>query len=247
MKKIRVAVDIDEVLRAKWVQFDRYYAQEFGEEGIPEQPYVFDYFENYEFLPVNRVVNVLNEPEDCPDISAIDYVADENGVAPADMFLFTKEKEVLTAKEVFNRFMYEDFCFEIFGTAPLMYRGLDFHFNQFHKKFNDRIELVVVSKENVHSIPSTFSFLSKMLCRASNVKFVEESKDKWKDVDVLITSDPCILNSSKPAFKKLIKIIRPFNVDIKTKGIEVMQLFDLVDNTEFHKMIGFSEKYFKEV
>ena len=48
-KKLKVGIDINEVFRAKWLQFDRFYTQEFGEEGIPEQPYVYDFFKNYKF------------------------------------------------------------------------------------------------------------------------------------------------------------------------------------------------------
>ena len=49
MRKIKVGISIDEILRAKWLQFDRYYVQEFGEDGVPDNPYVYDFFNNYKF------------------------------------------------------------------------------------------------------------------------------------------------------------------------------------------------------
>lgn len=40
-KKLTIGIDIDEVLRAKWIQFDKHYIEEFGEEGTPkDNPYV---------------------------------------------------------------------------------------------------------------------------------------------------------------------------------------------------------------
>ena len=44
--KLRIGIDINEVLRSTWLQFDRYYYEQFGNEGIPDKPYVYitDYF-----------------------------------------------------------------------------------------------------------------------------------------------------------------------------------------------------------
>ncbi len=250
-KKIRVGIDVDEVLRAKWAQFDKYYNIEFGEEGIPDDPYCFDYFENYAWAGIDQMVKEMIEPEDMPqDLSPLDYVVDEiTGVAPADLVLFKSKRVVKTAKEVYNTFMYEDYLFEIFGTAPLMYKGLDYHFNLFHKKFVDNVELVIVSNENIYTIPSTLSFLSRMLCRASNFHFTETSEEKWEDVDILISADPEILKKGKSFGKKLVKIIRPFNVNEKSGDIDTIQIFELMANPEFLKMVKFSaddEDKFKE-
>ena len=45
-----VGIDIDEILRAKWLQFDKYYVEEFGLDGVPkEQEYVYDFFNNFIF------------------------------------------------------------------------------------------------------------------------------------------------------------------------------------------------------
>ena len=120
MRKIKVGISIDEILRAKWLQFDRYYVQEFGEDGVPDNPYVYDFFNNYKFNDIVEKIKELKEPEDTPDdINPIYYEVDKKtGEAPADVFLFKKEQEVkLNAKEVYNRFMYEDFLFEIHGLS----------------------------------------------------------------------------------------------------------------------------------
>jgi hypothetical protein len=46
-KKKIIGIDINEVLRYRWIQFDRYYVEEFGEEGVPEMAYVYDFWNTY--------------------------------------------------------------------------------------------------------------------------------------------------------------------------------------------------------
>ena len=50
-KKLKIGIDINEVLRAKWLQFDKFYAQEFQEDGGEEiKPnYCWDFFKDYEW------------------------------------------------------------------------------------------------------------------------------------------------------------------------------------------------------
>jgi hypothetical protein len=239
--KLVVGIDINEVLRAQWLQFDRYYVQEFGEEGAPEEPYVFDYFKNYKWEDTIEKTKVLREPGDMPEnINPLDYQIDENGEAPADAFLFNSEEKSYTAKENYNRFMFEDFAFELHATAPQMYRGMDLHVQQFKRKYSENVKFVIVSNENWFTIPSTLSFLSTMLCRFENIKFVDKSEEKWEGIDILITADPEILNSEIPEGKEIIKILRPFNISSNT-GIEVLQIADLLKNKEFQTLIGFEE------
>ena len=78
-KKIRIGIDINEVLRARWLQFDRFYVQEFGEEGVPkEQPYVYDFFKNYQWKDTVEKIKELKEPEEMPDdINPIHFQTDE--------------------------------------------------------------------------------------------------------------------------------------------------------------------------
>jgi hypothetical protein len=245
-KKLKIGIDVNEVLRAKWLQFDRYYVQEFGEEGVPEkQPYVYDYFGNYKFVDTTETVKVLKEPEDMPaDINPLDYQHDEKlGEAPADIFLFKAPEEIkLTAKEVYNRFVYQDYLFEIFGAAPKMYMNLDTHVNNFLEKYQDSADFTVVSVENKFSIPPTMFFLSKISMRFQNYRFVEQPFDMWNYVDVLITTDPEILKGGAPWGKKLIKLKRPYNENINVGSLEVLQIADLIDNKKFEKIIKFKNK-----
>lgn len=246
MNKKRIGIEIDEILRAKWLQFDRFYAQEFDEESLPEEevPYVFDLFKGYPWKDTVETNKELREPEETPeDVNPIDYQVDVNGDAPADFLLFKQEEKIkLSAKEVYNRFMYEDYLFEINGAAPIMYKGMDLHVNNFLQKYENTVDFTVMSVENRFSIPPTLFFLSKMSCRFKNYKFLDNALDMWKDIDILITTNPEILKLGVPWGKKLIKLTRPYNKNIKTSSIEVLQIADLLDNKQFEKIIKFKTK-----
>ena len=245
MGKIKVGIDINEILRAKWLQFDRFYVQEFGEDGVPkEQPYQYDFFKTYQWNETHEIQKELKEPEEMPeDINPLDYALDDKGEAPADTFLFKKgEKKVLSPKEVYNRFMYEDYCFEIHASAPIMYKGMDLHVNNFYLKYGNTADFTLFSVENRFSIPPTLFFLSKMTSRFKNYQFVDKPLDMWNDIDVLITTDPEILMLGAPWGKKLIKLKRPYNENIPMGSIEVLQLADLIDDEKFEKIIKYKNK-----
>jgi hypothetical protein len=240
-KKLKIGIDVNEILRARWLQFDRFYVQEFGEEGAPkEQPYVYDFFGKYKWSGTTEVIKELKEPEDFPeDINPLDYQHNEKlGEAPADFALFKTPEEVhLTAKEVYNRFMYEDFLFEIFGSAPMMYKDMDLHVNKFYEKYKNTVDFVIVSKENIFSIPSTLFFLSKIRSRFGNYRFVETNEEMWEGLDILITTDPELLDGSPI---RTIKLKRPYN-EKNFNGIitPILQINDLIDNGEFEKIIDY--------
>jgi hypothetical protein len=244
-KKLMVGIDINEVLRAKWFQFDKYYGEEFGENGVPkEQPYVYDFFKYYGWKDTVETTKDLKEPKDMPEnISPIDYqINDKLKEAPADTFLFKKpEKNMLTAKEVYNRFMYEDYCFEIHATAPMMYKGMDLHVKTLYLKYHNSAEFTVLGKENQFSIPPTLFFLSKIVAQFKNYHFVDNSLEMWNNVDVLITTDPEILNAKIPWGKILIKLKRPYNENIKVGSLEIQQIGDLIDNHLFEKIIKYKK------
>ena len=189
MKKIRVGIDINEILRSRWIQFDKFFVQEFGEEGVPENPYVYDLFKYYPWKERSEVIKELKEPDDMPDdINPVFYQTDKDGEAKADSFLFkSKEKDELTKKDVYNQFMFEDFVFELFGTAPIMYKGMDLDVKTLLLKYKNFVDFSLVSHENFFSIPSTLFFLSKMTSRFSKYNFIED-KSKIVNFATLINS-----------------------------------------------------------
>ena len=246
MSKLKVGIDINEILRAKWLQFDRFYTQEFGEKNLPEQelPYVYDYFKNYIWKDTVEEVKEMREPQDVPDtISPIDYQINKKGDAPADFMLFKKSEKIkFTAREIYNRFMYEDYLFEIHGAAPKMYTQMDLDVNNFFLKYGDSVNFSVLSVENRFSIPPTLFFLSKISSRFRNYIFLDNVVDMWKHVNVLITTDPELLKLGVPWGKKLIKLTRPYNENIKAGSLEVLQIVDLIENKDFEKIIKYKNK-----
>jgi len=242
--KIRVGIDVNEVLRGKWAAFDRFYLEEFGDKDIPEVEMVYDFWKEYVWKDTVEEEKEMREPEDTPDtINPIDYQTDEKGEAPADFMLFKPAmKKTLTAREVYNRFMYEDYLFEIHGAAPKIYPQLDLDTNKFLDKYRDNADFIVMSVENRFSIPPTLFFLSKIQMRCNDYKFVDKSIDMWKHVDVLITTDPEIIKLGAPWGKKLIKLKRPYNIDLKEGTVDVLQLVDLIEDKEFQKIIKYKSK-----
>jgi len=243
MKKKIVGIEIDEILRAKWLQFDKFYYSEFGEEGIPENQYVWDFFKEYKWKDVEEEINILNE--DLPkDISPLDYQVDKKtGEAPVDFIAFKKEKNKMTAKEAYNKFMYEDYLLEIHGSALPMYDNLGKDISQLFLKYKDQVDFVVVSKENYLSIPPTLFFLSKIMSRFKKYIFVENDNEILNEVDILITTNPNILK--KKTKKKIIKLARPYNDSIETelfKDSKILNLKDLIGNDEFEKIINYKQK-----
>ena len=245
MGKLRIGIDVNEVLRARWLQFDRFYAQEFDEDDLETEPkYVYDFWKEYHWEDTVETVKELKEPDEMPDdINPVHYQVDEKGEAEADTFIFKKEEEIkLTAREVYNRFLYEDFLFEIHGAAPKLYPQLDLDVNNFLQKYEKTVDFTVMSVENRFSIPPTLFFLSKVSSRFRDYKFLENAVDMWKHVDVLITTDPEIIKLGAPWGKKLIKLRRPYNEKLKSGSVDALQIADLLENKDFQKIIKYKTK-----
>ena len=247
MKKIKIGIDVDEILRAKWLKFDRCYVQEFGEESVSKDiSYAYDYFKEYPWKDTEEVVKILRD--DLPDdINPIDYqVNPKTGEAPVDYLAFSSETKTLTANEVYKRFMYEDYLFEIYGAASEMYKNQQVDIEKFYKKYSSVVDFVILSNENWFSRPPTLFFLSKIMSRFKEYRFVETIDEMWDGVDILITTDPEVLKAGTPdglVNKHTIKLKRPYNEDCQDGSIkDLLQLNDLNGNEEFEKIINYNPK-----
>ena len=238
MKKKIIGIDINEILRARWLQFDRYYAEEFGEEDIPEVPYVYDFWNDYPWESTEETMELLIEDDGLEnDISVLDYIKEDGeDKSKAEEILFKKEVTKYSAREVFKRFMYETYVFEIFGSAPKMYKRVDYDLDLFYKKFGKEFEFKIVSKENWFTIPPTLFFLSKITPRIKKYVFTESNEEIWDEVDILITTDPELLDSPKD--KISIKLNRPYNENLKG-DYGVINFIDLMKDKKFISMIGY--------
>jgi hypothetical protein len=217
MKKRKLAIDIDEVLRAKWLAFDRYYADEFGEEGIKEPFDTYELMNHYEFKETEEVTQMVTDEflnhEGLAKLSPKEYVVDqETGRAPVDDFAFNTEKKILSAQEVFDKFLYEDFLFEIHGSAPKLYLNADVDLNVFMKRYSEYFDFVFFSKVRKEAIPATLFFLSKMRIEVKNILFVYDNQELWDQVNWVLTTDPTIM-LDKPKDKIVVKMERLYNIE----------------------------------
>lgn len=122
----------------------------------------------------------------------------------------------MKAKE-YNKFLYEDYAFEIFAEAPAAQKMLDKNLNLWHirlnndREDNDKIELMLANaKEFNASIGFTYFFLSQMGTRIRETYFPTDSLTIWDKCDILITADPLLLQN-KPEGKISVKIEMPYN------------------------------------
>lgn len=219
MKKIKLGIDIDEILRAKWLAFDRYYADEFGEDGITEPFNTYELMNHYEFKETEIVEQIVTDEflthEGLAKLSPKEYVVDnETGRAPVDDFAFNTEKKVLSPQEMFDKFLYEDFCYEIHGSAPKLYLNADVDLNVFMKRYAEYFDFIFFAKTRKEAISATLFFLSKMRVEVKNILFVYDNKELFENVDWILTTDPTIINE-KPEGKVVIKLERPYNEDSK--------------------------------
>lgn len=147
----------------------------------------------------------------------------------------------MTQKE-YNKFLYEDYPFEIFAEAPVTEKMLDKKLNLWHIRLNDieipsyrkgeTIELILGNtKEFNASIGYTYFFLSQIATRVRETYFPAVAKDIWNNCNVLITADPELL-ASKPEWGISVKIKTDYNADYSA-DFEYDKLADFLEDEEF--------------
>ena len=129
-----------------------------------------------------------------------------------------------------NKFLYIEASLEIFGHADQLHDNVMKHFNLFLSDIKDEEEheVELISREVQKAIPSTLFFLSKLACQADKIRFVQNYKDKWDDIDILITANPEALNC-KPINKISVKINSSYNKDVKA-DYELDSIIDFFNN-----------------
>lgn len=126
-----------------------------------------------------------------------------------------------------NEFMYERCTLEIFGSADEMVKSAMNTLNNLILDYPEH-EFVVISRETGLSVPSTYFFLSKTSCMVQEVRFVTDSRDSWKYVDVMVTDHPDVI-MSKPEDKTCIIIDKHFNNEIGLNDVRITSIKELGD------------------
>lgn len=147
-----------------------------------------------------------------------------------------------------NEFLHREAALEIFGHADQMHPNLMNQLNNFIMELNDETEhkIEIVSREAINSIPATYFFLSKTLCRAEQVRFVTKYEDKWNGVDVLITANPRVLEL-KPQGKVSVKVKTTYNTNVQA-DYEIETVLDFIkDETLRNKILNTKITTFEEL
>ena len=123
-----------------------------------------------------------------------------------------------TDKKSFNKFLYDDYPFEIFAEAPVVKKMLDKKLNLWHielsDKYGDDVTLCLANPFEFNaSIGFTCFFLSQIATRVREIYFPKNSSDIWNVCDVLVTADPKLL-AEKPEDKITVKIEMPYNEEL---------------------------------
>lgn len=122
------------------------------------------------------------------------------------------------SKGEYNKFLYEDYPFEVFAEAPVMERMLDKKLNLWilnllnEEGWSDTEFILANPYEFNTSIGYTCFFLSQIATRVREFYFPADSSKIWDKCDVLITADPKLL-AEKPEGKIAIKIDTSYNKD----------------------------------
>lgn len=122
-----------------------------------------------------------------------------------------EDDKIVSPKEALQKFIYEDYPFQIFGGAQ-EYDGANEMVNriQGYGRQKEFFNVVLLSTAQKQAIPATYHFLARCHSRAKSVVFVEREEDKWEHCDVLIDANPRAIQAV-PVDKFVIRILRDWN------------------------------------
>jgi FMN phosphatase YigB (HAD superfamily) len=208
---MRIAFDVDNVLRDTFLKAEQIYQKHYIDEFINEETSSFneekkDWVTNGETEPFEYKLNLPIK-----DLNQLEK-----------HFIFP------TKEEIFN-FFYVDFPMQIFGNSPSMELNTFNYLNDIYEKLRDKHDIIIVSDEIQKSKPATLFFLSKYGCLVEKLIFFSNVtiNNLWNDIDILVTANP-ILIKNKPENKIIVKYNSTYNTDINC-NYEINSLNDFKD------------------
>ena len=207
---MRIAIDINGVLRDTIGKFDQLYEKhliEKNEDQFLGQTYELDMSGNTEIIETSE------------DNFKYEKLSEVTTLNLNDHYTFK------SSEELFN-FMFEEYAMELFGHAPSTEMTTFNMLNDLYFDLRDDNELLVVSREIGKSKPSSLFFLSKFGCLLEKVVFFSDitTNDMWNQVDILLTADPMLL-LDKPTNKIVVKFNTSYNKQISSE-YEISSLSD---------------------
>lgn len=138
------------------------------------------------------------------------------------------------SKQEYQKFLYDDYVFEIFAEAEPVEKMLDKKLNLWLLSLGEEDESIDVILTNPFefnaSIGFTYFFLSKIATRIRETFFPLDSSTIWDRCDVLVTAEPKLIKE-KPEGKIVIKIETDYNKDLDT-DYTYKSLSDLIEDGE---------------
>ena len=132
----------------------------------------------------------------------------------------------------YEKFVYEDYSFELFGKCPTCTKKLTEQLNNWTEQTLKNIDtdeviavMFVSPMEYGASIGNTYFFISKLGTKIREVYLPTDSRTIWDKCDVLITANPGLLET-KPEGKVAIKINKDYNKDVVADySFETLSMF----------------------
>lgn len=148
------------------------------------------------------------------------------------------------SKKEFNKFLYEDYPFEIFAEASTMGNSVDKKLNLWHIALNDNeeideeLDLMLANPMEFNaSIGFTYFFLSKTATRIREVYLPLNSLSILDKCDIIITADVKLL-TNLPKNKIGVKINTEYNENVKGDNIfSFDSLNDFINDSNNLKMV----------
>lgn len=147
----------------------------------------------------------------------------------------------------YEKFVYEDYPFEIFGKCQTCTKKLTEQLNEWTENTikdvdtDEPIDVMFVSPmEYGASIGNTYFFISKLGTKIREVYLPSDSNTIWDRCDVLITANPDLLNN-KPEGKTTIKVNKDYNSNCEADySYETLSMF-LTDEDIIEKLLENNE------
>lgn len=147
-------------------------------------------------------------------------------------------------ERAYEKFVYEDFSFELFGKCSTCTKRLTEQLNEWTENTlkdidtEEPIDVMFVSTmEYGASIGNTYFFISKLGTKIREVYLPSDSTTIWHKCDVLITANPTLL-TVKPQGKVAIKIRKEYNINHPADyEYETLSLF-LTDKEIIEKLMN---------
>lgn len=159
-------------------------------------------------------------------------------------------KEIFGFKDTdsWNKFLYEDYPFDIFGNAPVTEKMVDKNFLLWlldaheYDEYDEDVTVIISNPFEFNaSIGCSYFFLAKIATRVREIYFPEDSSEIWEKCDVLVTADPKLIES-KPEGKTCVKIKMPYNESIES-DFTYEKLSELLEDKDFlNKMFNNKNK-----